>query len=256
MLLALVASFLLCNTLTFVNNIIEAAKHHDDGTSSLVFTSIVELSTCLVYFNAASSFAVYYLFGTKFRTVFWTLIRRDSHTHSTVSMVGGAISNNGTNGMCDNRNRLTARAPQRLIEPTVNIMTAVMESIIESHSPYATPMTIIGREACRVPPSSARPNGTASSPTRHSSIVCRDDTDPPKHAYRKVSETGHWSHQPMVTRRIPGAHLAADVRSASPRKTSMNSVDVLLESRVCIRHEDTSVSSDDTDYECMSIVML
>jgi hypothetical protein len=67
MLLAVVALFLVCNTLAFVTNIIELWLQ---PPYPFEFTILVDVSNTLVHVNAAFSFLVYYIFGTKFRTIF------------------------------------------------------------------------------------------------------------------------------------------------------------------------------------------
>src|SRR3569832_2556534 len=73
MLLAVVALFLICNTPAFVTNLIELWLQQP---FPFAFTILVDVSNTLVYINAAFSFIVYYMFGTKFRMIFRSYFQR------------------------------------------------------------------------------------------------------------------------------------------------------------------------------------
>lgn len=63
MLLSVVFVFLACNFLAMFNNVLETIWYFNCNT-------LVNLSNFFVLFNSCCNFAIYYIFGQKFRTCF------------------------------------------------------------------------------------------------------------------------------------------------------------------------------------------
>ena len=71
MLVAIVALFLVCNSLAFINNIVYVEQLHQEvqWTSEATFTVMVEVANTLVTLNSATNIVIYVLFSSKYRQI-------------------------------------------------------------------------------------------------------------------------------------------------------------------------------------------